>query len=101
MSLAKHQARAGETTELEELRVRSEVSGNLATLRAATSMNAEIMQLKGELGCVRKGALADLLVLDGDPLADINVLTRPQAHLERIIKGGITVYQRRLDDPRD
>lgn len=78
--------------ELEELGVRAQVSGNLATLRSVTSVNAEILQLKGKLGCVRKGALADLLVVDGDPVADIAVLTRPETHLRRIIKGGATVY---------
>ncbi|WP_246263650.1 metal-dependent hydrolase family protein [Caulobacter soli] len=81
-------------SELQELEVRAQICGNLETLRAATSVNAEIMQLKGQLGCIRPGALADLLVLDGDPVADIGVLLRPDAHLERIIKNGVTVFEK-------
>ena len=53
-----------------ELALRGEVSSPLDVLRSATSVNAEILQKSGELGCVAPGAFADLLVLEGDPLAD-------------------------------
>jgi imidazolonepropionase-like amidohydrolase len=37
-------------------------------------VNAELLGEAGRLGCLREGALADLLVVDGDPLTDISVL---------------------------
>src|SRR5213078_4217818 len=43
-------------------------------LRQATSVNAELMLMKGEIGCVAPGARADLLLVDGDPLKDIGLL---------------------------
>ncbi len=43
-----------------------------------------------ELGSVREGYLADLLVVDGDPLADIGVL-QDRARLVAIMKGGTLV----------
>ena len=48
------------------LRLQAEVEGPLALLRVATSVNAELLG-RGDLGRIRSGAVADLLVLDGDP----------------------------------
>ena len=39
-------------------------------LRCATAVGGELMGHKGELGVVKAGALADLLLVDGNPLAD-------------------------------
>jgi len=80
--------------ELEEFTVRAQVSGSLATLRAATSVNAEIMQRKDELGCIKPGALADIIVVEGDPVADISILTRPQEHLRMVMLDGRIVRNR-------
>ena len=38
---------------------------------AATRWGGEIMMKPGELGVIKEGALADLLLVDGDPVADI------------------------------
>lgn len=43
------------------------------------------------LGVVAPGALADLLVIDGNPLEDIGVLTTPQRTLRLIMKDGQVV----------
>jgi imidazolonepropionase-like amidohydrolase len=43
-------------------------------LRCATKTGAELMGHAGELGVIREGALADLLLVDGNPLADQSVL---------------------------
>jgi len=45
---------------------------------AATSVGARTCALQDELGTVEAGKAADLLVLDGDPLADVRILTRPE-----------------------
>jgi imidazolonepropionase-like amidohydrolase len=46
----------------------------METIVAATRLGGEIMGRPGELGVIQPGALADLLLVDGDPLADIAVL---------------------------
>ncbi|RRV10413.1 amidohydrolase family protein [Pseudomonas sp. v388] len=71
-----------------ELRIRAEVLGNLAALRSATSVAAQILQREGELGCIAEGALADLLVVDGDPLTDINCLVGQGECLALILQAG-------------
>lgn len=43
---------------------------------------------------VAPGAYADLIAVDGNPLEDIRVLTRPEQHLELVMKGGMVYYQR-------
>ncbi len=56
-------------------------------LRQATRTNAEIVQHPDDLGVIKPGALADILVVDGDPLGDIAVLAEP-ARLRLILRGG-------------
>jgi imidazolonepropionase-like amidohydrolase len=63
---------------------------------AATRDNALAVGLEGQLGEIQPGRLADLIVLDKDPVADITVLQGGK-HLTRVIKDG-----RLIDlDPRD
>lgn len=64
-------------------------------LRMATSDNADLLALsgprrpyEGRLGVVAEGALADLLLVDGDPLANIELLADPARNLLVIVKGG-------------
>ena len=47
----------------EELRIRSEIIGNLETLRSATTVGADVLHAAGKLGVIRPGAIADLLVV--------------------------------------
>ena len=56
-----------------------------------TSVNAEMMQMAGQIGCVAPGAHADLLVVDGDPLADIGVLAADGRNLRAIVRAGEVV----------
>lgn len=65
-------------------------------LRMATSANAELLALSGArnpypgaLGVVREGALADLLLVDGDPLADLSLLEQPATSLSVVMKNGV------------
>lgn len=57
------------------------------TLVAATRLGGALMGRPDELGVVKAGALADLLLVDGDPLADIAIL-QDQGALRMIMKGG-------------
>ena len=47
------------------------------------------------LGVIAEGAHADLLVVEGNPLADLGVLLDPQRNLKLIMKGGV-VYKNEL-----
>ena len=64
-------------------------------LKQATADNAQLLALSGErnpypgkLGVVEEGALADLLLVDGDPLANIRLLEDPGKNLVVIMKDG-------------
>jgi imidazolonepropionase-like amidohydrolase len=60
----------------------------METLVAATKHGGELMGKRGELGVVRTGALADLLLIAGDPLADIAIL-QDRDRLRMIMKDGV------------
>lgn len=71
----------------------------------ATSTNGELLSLSGKrspypgaLGVVREGALADLLLVNGDPVADISLITKPEASFAVIMKDGV-IYKNRLSPP--
>jgi imidazolonepropionase-like amidohydrolase len=49
---------------------------------------------RDRLGVVEAGALADLIVVDGDPLADLAILARPQEHLKAVMRDGAFVIDR-------
>jgi imidazolonepropionase-like amidohydrolase len=61
---------------------------------AATRLGAEIMHRGHELGQIRPGFLADLLLVDGDPLRDVAVLCRRE-RLLLVLKGGRIQVDRR------
>jgi imidazolonepropionase-like amidohydrolase len=71
-----------------EFTLRKEVLTPFDILHSATAVNAEILQMQGKLGVVKAGALADLLVVDGDPLANIDLLAANGCHLTHIMIDG-------------
>jgi len=71
-----------------ELRIRADVLGNQAALRAATTVAARVLNQPDTLGVVKAGAFADLLFVDGNPLDDIGVLLDQGARLKAIMKNG-------------
>ena len=80
----------GETHYLqaEELRLRAEVLGNGPVLQQATLIGAEVLQRKGELGEITQGAVADLLLVDGNPLNDIQCLLNQGEKIRAIVQDG-------------
>jgi imidazolonepropionase-like amidohydrolase len=64
-------------------------------IRSATVVGAELCGLEGEAGIVAKGAHADLVVVDGDPLDNVGLLQDDGAHLPLIMRGG-RVFKDRL-----
>ncbi|KAK0349033.1 hypothetical protein LTR94_034795, partial [Friedmanniomyces endolithicus] len=75
----------------EEFTLRREVFSAYDILRQATSVGAEILMLGGKLGCVAEGAYADLLLVDGNPLADIDLLAQNGQRIPFIMKNGSIV----------
>jgi imidazolonepropionase-like amidohydrolase len=71
-----------------EFSIRKQVFSPLEILRQATSVNADILLRKDTLGCIKVGAHADLLVVDGDPLKDIELLAASGKHLRLIMRAG-------------
>jgi imidazolonepropionase-like amidohydrolase len=57
-------------------------------LRSACSVNAELLGQSGQLGCIRQGCVADILVVDGNPLEDISTLGSGGDRLSVIMKEG-------------
>ena len=74
-----------------EFTLRKEVFTPLELLRQATSVNAELMMMEGKLGCVRPGAWADLLVVDGNPLKNIDLLAADGKAINVILRNGEVV----------
>lgn len=72
-------------------------------LKQATSLNAELFALSGklnpypdgELGVIKEGAYADLLIYEGNPLQDIQVVVDFQKNLKFIMKDG-KIYKNEL-----
>ena len=75
-----------EDEQLHGLRLQVEVDGALPALRSATSVNADLLG-RPDLGRVREGCVADLLVVDGDPTRDPSVLW-DGPHRRTVIQGG-------------
>jgi len=61
---------------------------------AATKTAAECLALEDEIGTLETGKLADVLIVDGDPLADIQVL-EDKRRIEVVMKDGQIVIDRR------
>jgi imidazolonepropionase-like amidohydrolase len=82
-------------SQLREFEMRIELDEPSNIVRSATRINAELLMQSGNLGTISAGAYADLLVVEGDPLSDVEVLTDPRNHLKLIMKDGV-IYKNEL-----
>ena len=73
----------------DELSIKAEVVGNYEAIRHATEVNAEILNMSDELGVIKENALADILIVDGNPSKDIGLLTNDAKFIPKIMKDGI------------
>jgi len=85
----------GTATQGRQLAKLSRWYDNAEILRLATSHSSDLLGLSGNrspyrggVGEIRPGALADILVVDGDPLQDINLVADPEANFKLIMKDG-------------
>ncbi len=75
----------------DEFLLRAEVQKPADIIRSATLIGAEVVRREGELGIIAPGAIADLLVVDGNPLEDLKLLTDQGACMPAIMKDGAFV----------
>ena len=66
----------------------------MQALRSATQWAAQCLGLERDLGTIEQGRLADLVVVNGDPLTDVTLLLDP-ARIELVLKGGVVCADRR------
>ncbi|MEM6762281.1 MAG: amidohydrolase family protein [Pseudomonadota bacterium] len=71
-----------------EFLLRSEVLPPMEIIRAATVVAAQVLRQEGKLGCLTPGAFADLLVIDGDPLKNLDLFGGQGRHMSVIMKDG-------------
>ena len=71
-----------------EFVLRSQVLSPLEIIRSATLVGARVLRQEGRLGCLRPGALADLLVIEGNPLQNLGLFEKAEQSLLAIMKGG-------------
>ncbi len=76
-----------------EFVLRAEAMAPFDIIRSATMVNAALLNRIGDLGVIAANARADLIAVDGDPLADISLLDGQGEHLAMIMKEGV-LYKR-------
>ncbi|WP_425053879.1 amidohydrolase family protein [Psychromarinibacter sp. S121] len=79
-----------------EFVIRARVQKPVDVIRSATSVNAKILQMEGKLGCIAEGALADIILVDGNPLEDITLLDGQGENIPFIMQSG-KVYRNRMN----
>ena len=75
----------------EEFTVRAEILPSPAILKHATTNAAKMLDMQGKLGTIAPNAIADVIVLDANPLEDVTILDRPEKHLMAVVKEGRVV----------
>lgn len=75
-----------------ELALKARVLGPMGAIVATTRTNAELIGCNKDLGTLEAGKLADLILIDGDPLKDIMLFQQYQEKITLIIQGGL-VYK--------
>ena len=89
---------ASQRRQSDEFRIRAEVQSPLEIIRSATVVGAQVLKMEDRLGRLVPGAYADLLVIDGDPIADLSCLWGHGGQGERItlvMKEGRICHDRR------
>lgn len=77
--------------ECTEFTLRAEVQSNASILRSATSVGAELLRMEDSLGQVKAGFLADLILVERDPLTDISVLASGGKDVSLVMRDGEVV----------
>lgn len=78
----------------DEFRLRGQAETPFQVLNSATAINAEILGMQGQLGCIAPGSHADLLVIEGNPLEDLSLLFEDSDAIHSVWKAGRQVTGR-------
>ncbi|AUA56133.1 Dihydroorotase [Achromobacter spanius] len=73
----------------DEFRIRNEVLSAQEVIQCATTTAAEVLNQVGQLGRIQVGALADVLLVDGNPYRDLSCLLGQGDHIDLIMKEGV------------
>jgi imidazolonepropionase-like amidohydrolase len=77
-----------------EFTIRSQVQPPLEVLQGATWTAAQLMRQEAHIGRVARGTFADLLLVDGDPAHDLDMLAEPASGVRWLMQGGRVVVDR-------
>ncbi|MGE5510871.1 MAG: amidohydrolase family protein [Bacteroidota bacterium] len=78
-----------------EFLLRSEVVKPIDIIRSATTVAAQVIRQEGKLGCIKPGAHADLIVVDGNPLKRLELFQDQGRHIPLIMQAG-KLYKNKL-----
>jgi imidazolonepropionase-like amidohydrolase len=80
---------AMQSRQSEEFALRAKVQAPAAVLRSATTVAAELLRREGELGVLAPGAHGDVVLTRANPLADIEVLAKPESGVAVVVRDGV------------
>ena len=72
----------------EEFVIRGRVLPAIEVIRSATMHAAKLCRREGKIGTLQAGAFADAVLVNGNPLKDLSLLTKQGAHLDVIMQAG-------------
>jgi len=92
-----------QATQSQEFSMRAKYFSSFEVLNQATGLNGQLLALSGrrtpypdgKLGLLEKGAYADILIVKGNPLKDVTLLSDPKKNIEFIMKDG-KIYKNSL-----
>jgi imidazolonepropionase-like amidohydrolase len=77
-----------------ELVIRADLEDAMTAITSATKVNAQIIRRDDDLGTLEPGKVADLIAVDGDPLAEPGLFDDP-SRVKLVIQGGVVVKDTR------
>lgn len=77
-----------------EFALRGAAQPPLDVLQSATVINAELLGRAGDLGTLQPGSAADVLLVSGNPLADLSVLVEHETTVRLVIRAGEILFER-------
>jgi imidazolonepropionase-like amidohydrolase len=83
---------ASQRLQSDEFKIRSRVMSNFDVIQSATLIGAEVLNQVGQLGRIQEGAIADMLLVDGNPYQNIDCMLGQGDHIELVMKAGKIFY---------
>ncbi len=71
-----------------EFEIRAKVLTAHDILYSASRVSSRLCMMENQIGVISEGAYADFVVVNGNPLEDVTILSRPEKSLAAIVRGG-------------